>query len=706
MWGKIGLGICAIASFLFIEPTNAMSPGEIGVVATKAAMSMKAGRHLELEAGSVVFILDAVDNQYLVITQDTDPSATDTVDKKFLSGWVHEDKVESPQDSIRRWTIEISKDATRISAFINRGKSHSTLRHPDDAISDFSRVLELDSTCIEALLCRAEVYRRTGKFAQAIADTSSVLQFSPTSAAAKLMKAKILADNNRIEEGLDECNGILHSNAASHDVLLFRGYLNLLNGNFKQARADAEAARQAALFLQWIPRKEAEYGILLPNAAEENAAVQSVPWSDFRFWTNLSYVTPSISSQLILFGVLAENSGRSTASLRMLGAALQLRLPPRAELVALYFGASANLSRFEDAEALRKLSSAIQLANSQPQSIPSISSKSVLESAAACCRAGIDRNSENLPKAMAEYDEAIRLNAKNSWAYLGRGATNSLVNELDSAMNDFSTVLEIADSREKCRALALAGRASIRSLRGDNDGALAELSRAIEIKQDLVDLWDYRALAWARRGEFQKALSDSNEALRQQPLYPQCYRARALVMYLMGDFHKCLNFYERALKINLGEQELDSALTLSQRGLIHFQFGQFAESLSDFELAIKRNPKCAIAYAGLATLQSTCSDATYRDGASAIDHATKACELSGWRRGRHIIALAAALGESGEFEKAIIELNKAAEVDPSAGTSQRKRMLSDFNNRKPYRAEVFPTATPAVNWESIPFPAP
>lgn len=693
-----------IVSFICCQTSNAMSPGEIGVVATRSTIRMKSGCHSEVEPGTVVFILDAVEGKYLVVTQAAELFPTS--DDEVHSGWIPEASVESTQDSLRRWTMELSADATRISAFFNRGKVHSVLRHPDDAISDLGRVIELNPNCVGAFLCRAEVYRRTGRFAEAIADTSSVLRLSPTLVPAGLMNANILADDNRIEEAVEECNKTLRSDPASHNALLYRGYLHVLNGRFKEAQADAEAAKEAALFLQWTPPKATEYQIRLPNAPKDREPGQTVPWSDFKFWTNLCYVVPSSASQLILFGALAEKAGKSTDSLRLLGAALQLRLSPRAELIALHFSASANMARFEEAEALRKLSNAIQLANSHPQSIPLITSKSSLESGEACCRAGIHRVSENFAKAVTEYDEAIRLNAKNNWAYLGRGVTHGLMNELDSAMKDFDTVVESTESSAKCQALAFAGRAGIRSFRGDSDGALAELDRGIEIKQDLVDLWDYRALTWARRGEFQKALSDSNEALRQQPNYPQCYRARALVAYLMGDLPKCLATYERALQLNLSEQELDSALALSRRGLIRFQFGQFAESLSDFESAIKRNPKCALAHAGLATLRSTCSDPTYRDGPSAVGYARNACELSHWRRGRHIMAMAAALAESGEFEMAIEELKKAADADPTVGANQRAMMLKAFSDRKPYRADIFPNASPPVSWESIPFAAP
>lgn len=706
MWQTIGIAYCAIALMLISDTARALPPAEIGVVAMKSTIRTNTGRDLEIAAGTVVFVLDAVEGENLIIAEVRQQSSTETGDTEILSGWLPETKIVSPQDSIRDLTTIISNDATQASAFLKRGDAHSALRHPADAISDFGRTIALDPGCISAFLGRAEVNRRIGKIADAIEDTSSVLKLAPGLTAARLIRAKALADDNRFGDGIAECSLILEAHPESINARLCRGYLHLLEGDLNRAQLDAEAAGKRPLILQWIQPEEIELGLNFPSRRRTRKPDKGPNWTDFKSWMNLSHVLPSISDQLILFGVLSQQADESNDAVSLLRVALQLRLHPRAELIALYYSARAHLAQWENTEALKNLTNAIQFADSNPHATSTLTMKDVIESAAACCRANLHRDVGDFSKALPEYSEAIRLNANNDAAYLGRGVTRGFMDELDSAMKDFDATLALPDASRKYQALALAGRASVRSYRGDNDGALIELNRAIEIKGNLVDLWDYRALAWARRGEFEKAIADSEEALQQQPGYPHSYRARAIVLYLMGDFQKCLKYYDRALKLNLSEPDLNSALILSQRGFVRFQFGQFAQSLSDFEMAIQRNPKCATAHAGLAMLQSTCSDAKYRDAESAIRHATKACELSDWKRGRYLIALAAALAESGQFEDAVKRLHQAGEVDPKTGADERMRMLTQFSNRKAYRAVSFSMTSPSVSWETIPFAIP
>jgi tetratricopeptide (TPR) repeat protein len=68
------------------------------------------------------------------------------------------------------------------------------------------------------------------------------------------------------------------------------------------------------------------------------------------------------------------------------------------------------------------------------------------------------------------------------------------------------------------------------------------------------------------------------------------------------------------------------------------------------------------AYNGRAWLRATCSDEKYRDGASAVEDATTACELMSWNDFQSLETLAAAYAEAGDFVEAVDCQEKAIEL--------------------------------------------
>ena len=53
--------------------------------------------------------------------------------------------------------------------------------------------------------------------------------------------------------------------------------------------------------------------------------------------------------------------------------------------------------------------------------------------------------------------------------------------------------------------------------KGDLDGALADYSRAIELKPDLAAAWTYRAAIRRENGDLPGALADRNTSLELNP---------------------------------------------------------------------------------------------------------------------------------------------------------------------------------------------
>ncbi|MHC4426413.1 MAG: protein kinase domain-containing protein [Planctomycetota bacterium] len=116
--------------------------------------------------------------------------------------------------------------------------------------------------------------------------------------------------------------------------------------------------------------------------------------------------------------------------------------------------------------------------------------------------------------------------------------------------------------------------------------------------------------------------------------------------------------------------------------------GEFAEAISYFEAAVRIDPNRALAFNDLAWLRATCVVAEFRDGAKAVEEATRACELMNFKKAHYVGTLAAAYAEAGDFDSAVKRQREAMDLL----TEQEEELRGDFEERlrlyqsgKPYR---------------------
>jgi len=98
----------------------------------------------------------------------------------------------------------------------------------------------------------------------------------------------------------------------------------------------------------------------------------------------------------------------------------------------------------------------------------------------------------------------------------------------------------------------------------------------------------------------------------------------------------------------------------------------------------------------LARLQATYPAAEFRDGAKAVENATKACELTDWKNADYVDTLAASYAEAGDFDSAVKWQKEAIDL-LTEGTSAESRSnyesrLNLYRSGKPYRQIPLPTS--------------
>jgi len=135
---------------------------------------------------------------------------------------------------------------------------------------------------------------------------------------------------------------------------------------------------------------------------------------------------------------------------------------------------------------------------------------------------------------------------------------------------------------------------------------------------------------------------------------------------------------------------IDPAFSEAQTKIAHnlCQQGDFAGAVASYRLALQTHPDLPDLLNNLGWLLAACPDARIRNGAQAVKHAGRACELTHYGLTPMVGTLAAAYAEAGRFDDAISMAEKACMMASEAGEQgllkRNQELLVLYRAHKPY----------------------
>jgi Flp pilus assembly protein TadD len=120
------------------------------------------------------------------------------------------------------------------------------------------------------------------------------------------------------------------------------------------------------------------------------------------------------------------------------------------------------------------------------------------------------------------------------------------------------------------------------------------------------------------------------------------------------------------------------------------KLGRTADAIAQYREAIRLNPEQAEALNNLAWTLATDPNPEYRNGAEAVQLATRACELTRYQNPVALATIAAAYAETGHFPEAVSFAEQAIEIAKSSQSpliTRLQNMLGSFQARQAYRED-------------------
>jgi uncharacterized protein (TIGR02145 family) len=183
----------------------------------------------------------------------------------------------------------------------------------------------------------------------------------------------------------------------------------------------------------------------------------------------------------------------------------------------------------------------------------------------------------------------------------------------------------------------------------DYDKAISNLNEAIRLEPKYADTYYWRGTAYFLKGNYDKAVSDLSEVIRLEPEVAEAYYWRGNAYGQKGDHDKAISEFTQAIRLNPNYAE-----AYYGRGGAYHSKGDYNKAIADYKSALRIEPNNSDVKKILELAQKSLESKTAADA---------------------YIVRGNAYGKKGDHDKAIYELTQAIQLEPDNANAYYNRGL-------------------------------
>jgi protein O-mannosyl-transferase len=261
--------------------------------------------------------------------------------------------------------------------------------------------------------------------------------------------------------------------------------------------------------------------------------------------------------------------------------------------------------------------------------------------------------------AIVEDSEALRIKPNLAQAEYNLASVLKALGRLDDAIFHYREAIRI----EPKYAEAHNNLGNIYQKQGMPDEAIAEYRTALRLRPDNATDWFNLATALQANGKSDDAISAYQQAIRLDPKMIAANWNLASLLLSLNREDEGLNYIRKVMALNPPD-----ANTWDEAGTLMALHHRYAEAIDAYRKTIELQPDAVASQNRLAWLLATCPDNSVRNGAGAVDLATRTNNALGSKNPFALQTLAAAYAETGDFAQALTTSQQALAL---AGSNAR-----------------------------------